>query len=67
MKKTSLQDHKESVQFQASKRMWNKTIITFFQKIGFVLTNANLYILAYRQGNVFILIGVYIDDFLLGS
>lgn len=31
-----------------SKRLWNKTISKFFQKIRLVLTNANLCILAYK-------------------
>ena len=48
-------------------RLWNKTIIKFFQKFGFVFTNADPCILAYRQGDVFILVGVYVDDLLLGS
>lgn len=47
--------------------MWNKTIIKFFQKIGFVFTNVDPCILAYKQGDIFILVRVYIDDLLLGS
>ena len=48
-----------------AEKLWNKTIIKFFQKIGFVLTNANLCILVYKQDDIFILVRVYIDDFLL--
>lgn len=48
-------------------RLWNKTTIKFFRKIGFVLTNADPCILAYRQDNVFIIVGVYVDDLMLAS
>ena len=48
-------------------RLWNKTIIRFFQKIKFVLTNANLCMLTYRQGDVFIIMKVYVNDLLLRS
>lgn len=43
-------------------RFWNKTFIKFFQKIGFVSTNENLYILTFQKSNVFIIIRVYVDD-----
>lgn len=42
-------------------------IIKFFRKIGMELTNADPYIIAYIQGNIFILVRVYINKFLLGS
>lgn len=48
-------------------RLWNKTIIKFFRKIGFILTNADPCILAYGQGDALILVGVYVDDLVLGS
>ena len=50
-----------------AERLWNKTIIKFFQKIGFVLISANSCILAYIQGDVFILVGIYVHDFLFKS
>lgn len=37
----------------------------FFEKIDFVLTNADTFILIYQQSDVFIIVGVYIDDFVL--
>lgn len=48
-------------------RLWNKTLIKFFRKIGFEPTNADPCILAYRQGDVFIIVGVYVDDLALAS
>ena len=42
-------------------------IINFCRNIRFVLNNADPYILAYRQGNKFIIVRVYVDDLLLGS
>lgn len=53
--------------FKQVKKLWNKTIIKFFQKIRFVPINADPCILIYRQGDVFILVGVYIDNFMLRS
>lgn len=48
-------------------RLWIKTIIKFFQKIGFVLINIDPCILAYRHVNVLIIVRVYVDDFMLAS
>lgn len=48
-------------------RLWNKTLIKFFRKIGFKPTNADPCILAYRQGDVFVIVGVYVDDLALAS
>ena len=48
-------------------RLWNKILIKFFRKIRFVATNADPCILAYQKGDVFIIVGVYIDDLVLVS
>ena len=37
-------------------------LIQFFQKIGFVPTNGDLYIFTYCQDDIFIIVTVYIDD-----
>lgn len=44
-----------------------KTLIKFFQKIGCVSINADPCIFAYPQGDVFIIVGVYVDDLALAS
>ena len=48
-----------------AERLSNKTLIKFFQKIGFVATNADPCILAYLKNNIFIIVGVYVDDLAL--
>ena len=48
-------------------RLWNKTIIQFFQKIGFDTINGDLCILILVHNGDFIVVGVYVNDLLLGS
>lgn len=48
-----------------ARRLWNKTLIKFFQKIGFAATNADSCILIYWQDNIFIIVSIYIDDLAL--
>ena len=48
-------------------RLWNKTLIKFFRTIGFIPTNGDPCILTYREGDVFIIVGVYVDDLALAS
>lgn len=38
-------------------------LIKFFQKTGFEFTNINSCIFAYQQDNIFIIGGIYVDDF----
>ena len=46
-------------------RLWNNTLIKFFENIGFIPTNADTCILADQKSNVFIIIGVYVNDLAL--
>ena len=46
-------------------RLWNKTLIKFFWKIKFVTTYPDPYILAYQEGDVFIIEEIYIDNLAL--
>ena len=48
-------------------QLWNITLIKFLWKIGFISTNGDLYILIYQKGDVFIIVGVYVDDLALAS
>lgn len=48
-------------------RLWNKTIIKFFRKIGFITTNGDACILTLKRRGELIIVGVYVDDLLLGS
>lgn len=48
-------------------KLGNKTIIKFFWKIGFTLTNADPYILVYRQSNILIVVRIYVDNLVFGS
>ena len=48
-------------------RLWNKTIIKFFRRIGFTPTNADACILTIKWKGELIIIGVYVDDLVLGS
>lgn len=48
-------------------RLWNKTIIKFFKKIGFDATNGDPYILIFRKEEQLIIVGVYVDDRILAS
>ena len=50
-----------------AERLWNKTITKFFRKIGFIPTNADLCILIIKWEDVFIIVGIYVNDLLLGS
>ena len=47
--------------------LWNKMLIKFFRKISFALTNKDQYILTYCQDDIFIIDGLYVDDFALTS
>lgn len=49
---------KSLYRFKQAGRLENKTLINFFRKISFILTNADSCILAYQQGDIIILIGV---------
>ena len=46
-------------------RLWNKILIKFFQKISFVPINGDSCILIYHYDDVFIILGVYVDDLAL--
>lgn len=48
-------------------RLWNKTITKFFQRIGFTPTNADACILTIKWKGELVIVGVYVDDLLLGS
>ena len=48
-------------------RLWNKTIIKFFRKIGFTPTNADACILTIKWRGELIIVGVYVEDLVLGS
>ncbi len=48
-------------------RLWNKTIIKFFKKIGFDATNGDPCILIFRKEEQLIMVGVYVDDLMLAS
>ena len=48
-------------------RLWNKTIIKFFRKIGFASTNADVCILTIKWKGELIIVGMYVDDLVLGS
>ena len=48
-------------------RLWNKTIIKFFRKIGFTPTNANICILTIKRKGKLIIVGIYVDDLFLRS
>ena len=48
-------------------KLWNKTLIKFFWKIGILATNTDLYILAYWKRGVFIIIKVYVNNLTLAS
>ena len=50
-----------------ARRLWNKTITKFFQKIGFTPTNADSCILTIKRERELIIVGVYIDNLALGS
>lgn len=49
------------------RRLWNKTITKFFQRIGFNSTNADACILTIKWEGELIIVGVYVDDLILGS
>lgn len=53
--------------FKQAGRLQNKMFINFFRMISFISTNADSCILAYQQGDIFILIGVYINNLALLS
>lgn len=48
-------------------RLWNKTITKFFQKFGFIPTNADPCILTIKWEDKLIIVGIYVNDLLLGS
>ena len=48
-------------------RLWNKTIIKFFRRIGFTPTNADACILTIKRKEEFIIVDLYVDDLVLGS
>lgn len=48
-------------------KLWNKILIKFSRTIGFVTTNADPYIPTYQKDNIFIIVGMYIDDLALAS
>ena len=50
-----------------ARKLWNKTITKFFQKIGFTPTNADSCILTIKRERELIIIGVYVDNLALGS
>lgn len=48
-------------------RLWNKTIVKFFKKIGFNPTNGDLCILVFRKKKQLIIVEVYVDDLILAA
>lgn len=54
---------KSLYRLKQARRLWNKMLIRFFQKIGFVPTNADPCIFTYQQSDVFIILRVYVDNF----
>lgn len=48
-------------------KLWNKTIIKFFQKIGFTFTNADACIFTIKWQRELIIIGMYVDNLILVS
>lgn len=50
-----------------AKKLYNKMIIKFYQKIRFIPNKVDLCIPAWKQSNIFILIIININDFLLES
>lgn len=50
-----------------AKRLWNKTIIKFFQKIGFISTNTDTFIFIIKRKEEFVIVRVYIADFAFKS
>lgn len=53
---------KSLYRLKQTEKLWNKILIKFFQKIGFVPSNADLCILVCQQSDIFIIIRVYIND-----
>ena len=49
------------------RRLWNKTITKFFQKIGFTTTNADVCILTIKWKRELIIIDIYINNLVLKS
>ena len=49
------------------RRLWNKTITKFFQKIGFTPTNTDSCIIIIKREGQFTIVGMYVDNFALGS
>lgn len=50
-----------------AKRLWNKTITKFFQKIGFIPTNTYSCIFTIKRGRELIIIGMYVNNLALRS
>ena len=50
-----------------SGRLWNQKVIAFFKSIGFRALNAHFCILVQQMDKDIILVGVYVDDFLLAA
>lgn len=48
-----------------SSRLWNQKVIAFFKSLGFRALNTNPYILVKQMDKDIILVGMYVDDFLL--
>lgn len=48
-------------------RLWNKTVIKFLWKLGFDIINRDTYILIMVFGRDFIIVEIYVNNFLLGS
>ena len=48
-------------------QLWNKILIKFFWKIDFIPTNKDLCILTYQEDDLFIIVGVYVDDLAFAS
>ena len=45
------------------KKLWNKTITKFFQKIDLTSTNTDVYIFIIKKKDELIIISIYIDNF----
>lgn len=48
-------------------RLWNKTIIAFFNRNCFIEINGDPCILVYRREDDLVIVGIYVDDLLIGA
>ena len=58
---------KRFYKLKKAKKLWNKTIIKFFYKISFILTNINMCRLITKRKKKFIIINIYVNNLIFGS